>query len=84
MKYELKRLRQGYFELKDGEKAFEIEDYHPSGDYTGPVKFKKEDALKLKRFLNVFHKGSAHRFDYKIYSRIKEQLKITSGLYSTC
>ncbi len=64
------------------EYIFGIEDYHMSGDYTGPMKFKSGDAKKVQRFLNHYHNGSENIAHWKIYDRMKRQLKLTTGLYA--
>lgn len=88
MKYKLESVGEGYFILTDSEflgikeSVFGIEDYHMSGDYTGPMKFKKQDALKLQRFLNNYCKGKLSIVHLKLYDRIKKHLKLETGLYA--
>ena len=67
--------------MTKGNKSFSIEDYHCSGDYTGPMKFKIEDAEKVRRFLNNYYRGNKHVAHWQVYDRIKKQLNLTTGVY---
>lgn len=81
--YKLIPVGEAYWVLQNGNNQFSIESYHPSGDYKGPMKFKKEDAIKLQRFLNFYYTGNNTIFDYQTYSRIKTHLNLKSGLYAS-
>lgn len=80
--YELISVGESYWILQSDDDQFSIEDYHPSGDYKGPMKFKKKDAVKLQRFLNHYYKGNNSMFDFQIYNRIKKHLDLKTGVYA--
>lgn len=81
--WEKVRIRQGWYLLKSSSNDyFSIEDYSESGDYKGPMKFKSEDADKLLRFLNSYHKGQFTITHWKIYDRLQKQLSLNGGVYA--
>ncbi len=82
MKYELKSNGEGYFTLSKNNLVFGIEDYHIMEDYTGPMKFKKEDALKLQRFLNNYCSSDLSIVHWKLYDKIQRKLHLTTGVYA--
>jgi hypothetical protein len=83
-KWKKVRIRQGWFLIQYGNsnKFFSIEDYHDSGDYTGPMKFKSDDADKLIRFLNNYYKGGFEVVYWTRYDRMKRQLGLSGGVYA--
>jgi hypothetical protein len=46
------------------------------------MKFKKEDALKLQRFLNNYCSSDLSIVHWKLYDKIQRKLHLTTGVYA--
>ena len=77
----LESVGEAYWIITNGIYTFSINDHHTSGSFKGPIKFKKSDAKKVKRFLNVFYEGEKYTFSKRVYLRICSKLNLSTGLY---